>query len=93
MMGKLNHDFTDSQELEAFLGFEYNDCCYRLRFLARRWLDSNIANLSSNSDAQYDQGVFFEIHFKGLGGSGAKINSILNDGIFGYRERETYLHH
>jgi len=90
-MGRANYDFQNKQELETFLGFEYNDCCYRFRFLARRWLDSNIANLSVDEDAQYDQGVFFEIHFKGLGGSGAKVNSILNDGIFGYEAREQLL--
>lgn len=88
IMGRANYDFQNEQELETFLGFEYNDCCYRLRFLARRWLDSNIANLVVDEDSQYDQGIFFEVHFKGLGGSGAKANSILNDGIFGYKNRE-----
>lgn len=92
LMGRANYDFQNSQELESFFGFEYNDCCYRFRILARRWLDSNIANLAVDRDAQYDQGIFFEIHFKGLGGSGAKVNSILNDGIFGYETREHSLH-
>lgn len=92
LMGRVNYDFENQQELETFLGFEYNDCCYRLRFLARRWLDSNIANLVSDESAQYDQGIFFEIHFKGLGGSGAKVNSILNDGISGYETREKLLY-
>ncbi len=91
VMGRANYDFQNKQELETFLGFEYNDCCYRLRFLARRWLDSNIANLVVDEDSQYDQGIFFEVHFKGLGGSGAKANSILNDGIFGYENRERLL--
>ena len=92
VMGRANYDFQNSQELESFFGFEYNDCCYRFRILARRWLDSNIANLVVDQDAQYDQGIFFEVHFKGLGGSGAKVNSILNDGIFGYETREQSLH-
>ncbi len=92
VMARANYDFQNDQELETFLGFEYNDCCYRFRILARRWLDSNIANLVADKDAQYDQGIFFEIHFKGLGGSGAKVNSILNDGIFGYEQREQHLH-
>lgn len=87
-MGRYNYDFTQAQELETFLGFEYNDCCYRVRLLARKWLDSNIASLTDNHDLEHDQGVFFEVHFKGLGGSGAKVNSILEDSIRGYQERE-----
>ncbi len=93
LTGRYNYDFTNKQELETFVGLEYNDCCYRIRVLARRWLDSNIASLDSISsdEAKYDQGLFFEIQFKGLGGSGAKVNSILNDSIFGYEEREHHL--
>ncbi|MFT5084426.1 MAG: LPS-assembly protein [Lentisphaeria bacterium] len=90
LMGHVNYDIQNHQELETFAGFEYNDCCYRLRFLARRWLDSNIASLGAGDDAQYDQGMFFEIHFKGLGGSGAKVNNILEDGIIGYQRREEF---
>lgn len=88
LMGRYNYDFTQAQELETFLGFEYNDCCYRVRLLARKWLDSNIASLTDNQDLDHDQGIFFEVHFKGLGGSGAKVNSILEDSIRGYQERE-----
>jgi len=92
LMGRANYDFENQQELESFVGFEYNDCCYRLRFLARRWLDSNIANLVDDEDALYDQGIFFEIQFKGLGSQSKKVSSILNDAIFGYETREERLH-
>ncbi|MFT7560609.1 MAG: LPS-assembly protein [Flavobacteriales bacterium] len=91
IMGRSNYDFENTQELETFLGFEYNDCCYRFRILARRWLDSNIAKLTPNDDAIFDQGIFFEVQLKGLGGSGAKVNSILEDAITGYRAREDRL--
>jgi len=88
LMGRSNYDFENKQELETFLGIEYNDCCYRVRVLARRWLDSNIARLVSDRSARFDQGLFFELHLKGLGGSGAKVDSILEDAIYGYRDRE-----
>ena len=91
VMGRANYDFQNAQELETFLGFEYNNCCYRFRVLARRWLDSNIANISDNEDVRFDQGIFFEIHLKGLGGSGARVNTILEDAIPGYRRREEAL--
>ena len=88
LMARHNYDFSVEQELETFLGLEYNDCCYRVRILARKWLDSNIATLVDDNDLQYDYGVFFEVHFKGLGGSGAKVTSILSDSIQGYQQRE-----
>lgn len=88
LMGRINYDFFNRQELETFAGFEYDDCCYRLRLLARRWLDSNTANISSNEDLRFDQGIFFEISLKGLGGSGRSIEGILEDSIVGYKERD-----
>jgi len=90
-LGRANYDFENDQELESFFGLEYNNCCYRFRLMARRWLDTNIANVSSDEDVIYDQGVFFEIHLKGLGGSGAKVNSIIEDALPGYQRREELL--
>ena len=90
-MGRANYDIENEQELETFLGIEYNNCCYRIRVLARRWLDSNVANLDASNDSVFDQGIFFELHLKGLGGSGAKVNQILEDAIPGYDRREKVL--
>jgi len=89
-MARYNYDYRSKRELETFFGLEYNDCCYLIRLLARRWLDSNITALA-DSDALYDQGIFIQLHLKGLGSSGAKVDSILEDSIYGYREREESL--
>ena len=91
-VGRVNYDITDRRELEAFAGFEYNDCCYRLRVLARRWLDSKIADLITDNDLQYDQGIFFEIQLKGLGGTGDRVRTLLEDSIVGYREQPHSYH-
>ena len=38
---------------------QYDDCCYSLRVLARRWVNSKLAGLAQADQRQYDQGVFF----------------------------------
>ena len=89
-VGRINYDLTTHRELEVFAGFEYNDCCYRLRVLARRWLDSKIADLVIERSLEYDQGIFFEIQLKGLGGTGERVRTILEESIVGYRERQSH---
>ena len=92
MMGRYNYDFELKQELETFFGLEYNNCCYRIRLLAGRWLDSNIANLVNVDELEHDTGFVFQLHLKGLGGLGKGVDSILNQSIQGYREREKFIH-
>ena len=72
LIARGNHDFTNNRELETFAGLEYNDCCYRVRLLARRWLDNELVNTVQDLDLEYDQGVFFEFELKGLGGIAAR---------------------
>lgn len=91
LIGRANYDIENDQELESIFGIEFNDCCYRVRLMTRRWFDDNVANLGDNRDPRFDSGLFFELHLKGLGGSGAKINSILEDAIPGYARRENIL--
>ena len=88
LMSRYNYDYDTDQVLETFLGIEFNECCYLVRALARRWLDSNIATLVDDDDLLYDQGLFLEFHLKGLGGSGARVAAIVDNGIPGYKQRE-----
>ncbi|WP_096085382.1 LPS-assembly protein LptD [Agaribacterium haliotis] len=91
LLARSNYDFEGQRELETFGGIEYNDCCYRVRFLARRWLDSNINDSENKLSDQYDRGLYLEIELKGLGSSGERIYSLLKDAIPGYDRREQQL--
>ncbi|MBU3069066.1 LPS-assembly protein LptD [Aestuariicella sp. G3-2] len=87
-VGRHNYDFTNSRELESLFGVEYNDCCYRVRLIARRWVDNELFDDIQSLDMEEDQGIFLEFQLKGLGSIGSKVSGILNDGIYGYEERE-----
>lgn len=94
MIARANYDFNYNAELDAFLGFEYDDCCYRLRLMARRWVDFDLTSnfLENVNSDDYDQGVFFEVQLKGVGNLGRRIGSLLDRAILGYSEREEAAH-
>ncbi|MBF7728490.1 LPS-assembly protein LptD [Pseudomonas sp. N040] len=80
-------DYNRSRTLEAFGGFEYDSCCWKLRLVNRYWIEPDDFNLTNNE--QGDHGVFLQIVLKGLGGVvGNQVDSFLDQGIQGYRERE-----
>lgn len=87
-VGRYNHDFTHSRELETLFGIEYNSCCYRTRVVFRRWLDNSLTNVIDTLDLEQDQGIFIELQFKSLGGIGTKVSNILYDSIYGYEDRD-----
>ena len=64
-------------------GIEYNDCCWQLRLIARRYLDN--PSTRSFEDIDVDEGVFLQVVFKGLAGFGNRIESVMERGIHGYR--------
>ena len=84
LVGRWNHDFTNSRALDIFAGFEYNSCCWRASVVARRWLDRRDDVLRPEEDLTLSNGIFFQIEFKGLAGSGGRVDSMLNNGIYGY---------
>jgi LPS-assembly protein len=87
LVGRLFYDLDQKRELDAFIGFEYDDCCYRLRVLARRWLDSKLAIALDNDDRRfYDDGIFLEIDLKGLASSGNRVQKLLTETIPGFRD-------
>lgn len=85
VFGRLFYDLDESKELDAFIGFEYDACCYRLRLLARRWLDSKLAALVDDERRHYRNSILFEIDLIGLANSGESIHRLLQDSISGFR--------
>jgi LPS-assembly protein len=86
LIGRYNYDLEFNRTIETFGGLEYNDCCWRLRILARKYID-NPSNRSIE-DLDTDKGIFFQVVFKGLAGFGGKIDNIMENGIRGFHRRQ-----
>ena len=87
VIGRWQHDFAEDRTLEAFGGLEYDSCCWKLRVVNRYWVDYN--EFESVAQDETNRGIFLQIVLKGLGSvTGNGVDSLLDDGIPGYRERE-----
>jgi LPS-assembly protein len=88
-IGRWNYDLDNSRMIEAFGGIEYNDCCWQIRLVGRRFLNIPTgANLVTGQELELvepDDGVFFQIVFKGMGSFGDSLESLMARGIRGYK--------
>lgn len=93
VIARANYDFNYNAELDAFVGLEYDDCCYRVRLLARRWADFDLSSdfLETLKNDDYDQGIFVEVQLKGIGSLSKRISALLEKGMAGFSEREEVL--
>ncbi|MFT0211293.1 LPS-assembly protein LptD [Pseudomonas sp. F1_0610] len=88
-IARWQYDYNGSRTLDAFGGFEYDSCCWKVRLVQRYWVDYDEYSQNPNDNRKGDRGVFLQVILKGLGTvSGAKVDTFLDDGIRGYRERE-----
>ncbi|MDF3195718.1 LPS-assembly protein LptD [Pseudomonas sp. 1928-m] len=89
VISRWQYDYGRDRTLEAFAGFEYDSCCWKLRLINRYWIDYDEVSLNPSRNDQADRGIFLQIVLKGLGGVvGNKVETFLDQGIQGYRERE-----
>lgn len=75
-IGRWNYSLKHNQTLDAFVGVEYEGCCWKTRLVARRWVNG--------VEDSFDTNVFFEVELKGLGSIGDDISDFLQTGIPGY---------
>ncbi|MNZ13270.1 LPS-assembly protein LptD precursor [compost metagenome] len=89
-IARWQYDYNRDRTLEAFGGFEYDSCCWKLRLINRYWVDyDEFDQTPSTTNESGDHGIFLQIVLKGLGGVvGNATESFLDKGIQGYRERE-----
>jgi len=89
LITRWQYDYARNRTLEAFGGFEYDNCCWKLRVINRYWVSNDEYTQIAPLNEKGDHGLFLQIVLKGLGGlTGAKVESFLEKGIQGYRERE-----
>ncbi|MDG9926105.1 MULTISPECIES: LPS-assembly protein LptD [unclassified Pseudomonas] len=89
VIARWQRDYARDRTLEAFGGFEYDSCCWKLRLINRYWIDYDETSLNPDTNEEPDRGIFLQIVLKGLGNVlGGKTESFLEQGIQGYRERE-----
>lgn len=89
VIARWQHDYAQNRTLEAFGGFEYDSCCWKLRLINRYWVDYDETSLNPDTNEEGDRGIFLQIVLKGLGNVlGGSTETFLDQGIQGYRERE-----
>lgn len=84
------YDLALNREIDSFAGVEYNNCCYRMRIIGRRWTDSRDLGAVGPSNLDLDRGIFFEFQLKGLGSLGRRLDQMLTEGIIGFDQRPQY---
>ena len=88
-ISRWQYDYNRNRTLEAFGGFEYDNCCWKLRLISRYWVSNDEYTQEAPLNEKGDHGLFLQVVLKGLGGVvGTKVESFLDKGIQGYRERE-----
>ncbi|MFC3609436.1 LPS-assembly protein LptD [Stutzerimonas tarimensis] len=89
LVARWQYDYAQNRTLEAFGGFEYDSCCWKVRLINRYWIDYDEVSLDPARNDEPDRGIFLQIVFKGLGNVvGSATDTFLDQGIQGYRERE-----
>jgi LPS-assembly protein len=82
LIGRWNYDLNTRRTIEGIAGIEYNDCCWQIRAVLRRYLDTPSARLFAEAETR--NGIFLQVVFKGLAGIGESVESLLTRSISGY---------
>ena len=89
VFGALEYSFEGSTAVEDMVGFEYDNCCWRLRILYMRYIDTARGEIPNFSDPNLNRENAIQVQFllKGMGGFGGRVDNLLNDMIRGFSDR------
>ena len=71
VLGRVNYSLLDSDLLSAEAGFEYDSCCWAMRFVAKRFL--------RNREGDHRDAIYVQLVLKGLGDFGRKTAPLFYD--------------
>jgi LPS-assembly protein len=75
------YSLLDDKPIERFAGFEYASCCWRMRFVGRKFV--------STRTGQQDTGFYLQLELTGLASVGSAADAFLTGAIRGYDRPET----
>ncbi len=76
-VARWNYSLEEARNLDSFAGFEYRDCCWAWRMLARQ--------RRSDLTRDPENAILFELELTGLAGIGTHIDSLLESAILDYQ--------
>ncbi|TQV74853.1 LPS-assembly protein LptD [Aliikangiella marina] len=89
MVGRWYSDLETGDTIEALAGIEYESCCWAVRLVGQRYLNTQLDALGVPIFQQdsYNDGIYFQFVFKGLGAAGqSNLDRLLTTSINGYRD-------
>ena len=76
MVASIDQDIKNNRNLQTLLGVEYQDCCWKTRIVAKRYLTAD--------NKSYETPIFIEFELKGLGSLGTGASREIKENIYGY---------
>ena len=82
----IEYSLEGNEFVEDMVGFEYDNCCWKLRLLYMRYLDTaGKTNPDfSDPDLERENSVQFQFALKGMGGFGSRVENLMRDMIRGF---------
>ena len=83
MFGAYEYSLEASEVVESMAGFEYDDCCWRVRLLYMRYVDTLVGDIPDFSDPNLERESSFQIQvlLKGMGGFGGRVDELLGGAV------------
>jgi len=90
VFGAFQYSLEASEPVEDMFGFEYDDCCWQVRLLYMRYLDTAGRYIPDLSDPRLERenALQFQFVLKGMGSFGTRVESLMRDMIQGFRSRD-----
>ncbi len=89
LLARWNYDLDDNRSLEDLVGVEYEDCCWLVRVVYQNAVAAEQLDAATGiARAERDQAILVEFQLKGLGSLGRQASTLLQESIWGYRDRD-----
>ena len=84
MLGRWQYSLNFNKTTESFVGLEKENCCWRFRFIARRYINGATTTSYVPSNLTPETAFFVQLELKGLSGFGDDVDTFLQTNLNGY---------